>query len=61
VLRKNDEVMASAWRVAEAGRLRQLPQSSNVWRLTWQQKTMCCMSSMHALWVCRTAGMQLVS
>lgn len=50
MLRKNDEVMARAWRAAEAGRLRQLPQSSNVRRLTWQQKTMRCMSSMHALY-----------
>lgn len=49
VLRKNDVVAARAWRAAEAGRLRLLPQSSSVWRLTWRQLTMRCMSSGHAM------------
>jgi hypothetical protein len=40
--------MVQAWRAAEAGPLRQLPQDARGWRLTWTQMDIRCISSDHA-------------
>jgi hypothetical protein len=48
VQRKGMVEMVQAWRAAEAGRLRQLPQDARGWRLTWTQMDIRCISSGHA-------------
>jgi hypothetical protein len=45
VQRKAAVHMVQAWRAAEAGRLRQLPQDACGWRLTLVQMDICCITT----------------
>jgi hypothetical protein len=48
VQRKGMVHMVQAWRAAEAGQLRQLPQDTRGWQLTWAQMDIRCITTDHA-------------